>query len=152
MSTAHSENMDIIWLVSGETKFICGFKEFNLCWFFFTFCATVFIKATRSRNDISDKFARDKSTRDIPNILPCLMKSRYICTSLEGNTSTCPFSTAGGKPQVPLCALFQARTGTWVEPLTFRNLPGQLPHVQDSLAGFVPTALKKRCFEFNGSN
>jgi hypothetical protein len=27
----------------------------------------------------------------------------------------------GGRPQVPLRALFQARAGTWVEPPTFRK-------------------------------
>jgi hypothetical protein len=30
----------------------------------------------------------------------------------------------GGRPQVPLRALFQAQAGTWVEPLTFRKPAG----------------------------
>ena len=34
--------------------------------------------------------------------------------------------TGGGKPQVSLCALFQAWAGTQVEPSTFRKLAGFL--------------------------
>jgi hypothetical protein len=37
----------------------------------------------------------------------------------------------GGRPQVPLRALFQARAGTWVEPPTFRKPAGWLPHMKD---------------------
>jgi hypothetical protein len=36
-----------------------------------------------------------------------------------------------GGPQVPLRELFQARTGTWVEPPTFRKPAGWLPHMKD---------------------
>ena len=32
--------------------------------------------------------------------------------------------TGGGRPRVPLRALFQSQVGTWVEPLTFRKLAG----------------------------
>jgi hypothetical protein len=37
----------------------------------------------------------------------------------------------GGRPQVPLRALFQARVGTWVEPPTYRKPPEWLPHMKD---------------------
>jgi hypothetical protein len=37
----------------------------------------------------------------------------------------------GGRPQVSLRALFQARAGTWVEPPTFRKPAGWLPHMKD---------------------
>jgi hypothetical protein len=33
---------------------------------------------------------------------------------------------------MPFRALFQARTGTWVEPSTFRKLAGLLPHMNES--------------------
>ena len=33
-----------------------------------------------------------------------------------------PAFTDGGRPQMPLCELFQARTRTWVEPPTFLKL------------------------------
>jgi hypothetical protein len=36
-----------------------------------------------------------------------------------------------GRPQVPLRALFQARSGTWVEPPTFRKPAGWLPNKKD---------------------
>jgi hypothetical protein len=35
-----------------------------------------------------------------------------------------PALIGGGRPQVPLRALFQARAGTWVEPPTFRKPAG----------------------------
>jgi hypothetical protein len=37
----------------------------------------------------------------------------------------------GGRPQVPLWALFQAQAGTWVEPPTFHKPAGWLPHMKD---------------------
>jgi hypothetical protein len=37
----------------------------------------------------------------------------------------------GGRPKVPLRALFQARSGNWVEPPTFRKPAGWLPHMKD---------------------
>jgi hypothetical protein len=33
-------------------------------------------------------------------------------------------STGGGRPQVPICTVFKAQTGTWVEPPTFCMLVG----------------------------
>jgi hypothetical protein len=42
-----------------------------------------------------------------------------------------PACIGGGRPQVPLRALFQARAGTWVEPPTFRKPAGWLPHMKD---------------------
>ena len=35
-----------------------------------------------------------------------------------------PALTGGGRPQMPLRTLFQARAGIWVEPPTFRKLAG----------------------------
>ena len=40
--------------------------------------------------------------------------------------------TGGGRPQVPLCALLQARAGTRVEPSTFCKLDGWLCHMKES--------------------
>jgi hypothetical protein len=37
----------------------------------------------------------------------------------------------GGKPQVPLRALFLARAGTWVKTPTFRKPAGWLSHMKD---------------------
>jgi hypothetical protein len=39
--------------------------------------------------------------------------------------------TGGRRPQVPFHALFQAWTGTRVEPPTFSNLAGQLPNIKE---------------------
>jgi hypothetical protein len=41
-----------------------------------------------------------------------------------------PSFIGGGRPQVPLRALFQARAGTWVEPPTFRKPAGWPPHMK----------------------
>jgi hypothetical protein len=38
-----------------------------------------------------------------------------------GHIATFQLFTGRGRPQVPFRALFQARTGTWVEPPTFRK-------------------------------
>jgi hypothetical protein len=42
-----------------------------------------------------------------------------------------PAFIGGGRPQVPLRALFQARAGTRVEPPTFRKPAGWLPNMKD---------------------
>jgi hypothetical protein len=42
-----------------------------------------------------------------------------------------PAFIGGGRPQVPLRALFQTRAGTRVEPPTFRKPAGWLPHMKD---------------------
>jgi hypothetical protein len=44
-----------------------------------------------------------------------------------------PAFIGGGRPQMPLRALFQARVGTWVEPPTFREPAGWLPHMKDNI-------------------
>jgi hypothetical protein len=46
-------------------------------------------------------------------------------------SSIFPAFIGGGRPQVPLRALFQARAATWVEPPTFRKPAGWLPHMKD---------------------
>ena len=45
------------------------------------------------------------------------------------------YITDRGRPLVPLHALFPARAGIWVDPLTFRKLAGQLPHKKEVPGG-----------------
>ena len=40
----------------------------------------------------------------------------------KGHMMTFPSVTGGGRPWVPLCALFQAAAGILVEPMTFHKL------------------------------
>ena len=54
-------------------------------------------------------------------------KSQLHC---KIHMATFPAFIAGGRPQVPLFALFQTQAGTQVEPPTFQN--------PKSLAGFEP--------------
>ena len=51
-----------------------------------------------------------------------------FCWVLSHMTTSSAF-TGGGKPQMPLHALLQARVGTWAGPLT---LAGLLPHMKES--------------------
>jgi hypothetical protein len=54
---------------------------------------------------------------------------------------------------VPSRALFQARTGTRVEPPTFRKLAELLPRMKESkVPGFEPTAIRGKWFEVNDLN
>ena len=48
---------------------------------------------------------------------------------------------------MPVHALFQSWAGTWLEPPTFYDLAGELPHM--SLMGFIPTDVSSKCFKVN---
>jgi hypothetical protein len=48
----------------------------------------------------------------------------YVTSTQYRSCRDVPVFTGGGRPQVPLRALFRARAGTWVEPPTFRKLAG----------------------------
>jgi hypothetical protein len=59
------------------------------------------------------------------------LKSGHPRASRRDFSSIFSSFIGGGRPQVPLRALFQARAGTWVEPPTFRKPAGWLPHMKD---------------------
>jgi hypothetical protein len=49
---------------------------------------------------------------------------QYLNDHRIGHTTTYASFTGGGRPQVPLCVLFQAKTGTCLDPQTFSKLGG----------------------------